>query len=151
MSIIVALVLCWGEHVCFHPFLSLSFSFFSCSDTPDKGISDGFDQIWLPREITHLAWSSNEMILLLQSKHKHSIHREGTEMGDGFIRHLFSPPWSLGWKRDESGSDSYRLCRSASWLLCGRVDQWRKHTRSLSFTMRPFVFLSASERQPFSK
>lgn len=91
MSIIVALVLCWGEHMCFHPFLSLS-PFFLCSDTPDKGISDGFDQIWLPREITHLAWSSNAMILLLQSKHKHGIHGEGTKMGDGFIRHLFPPP-----------------------------------------------------------
>lgn len=46
-------------------FSSFSFSFFfPCSDTPDKGISDGFDQIWLPREITHLAWNRNEIIII---------------------------------------------------------------------------------------
>ncbi len=51
MSIIVALVLCWGEHMCFHPFLSLFFSIFLCSDTPDKGISDGLTKSGFPEKL----------------------------------------------------------------------------------------------------
>lgn len=101
---------------CFSLFLPFSSS---CSDTPNKGISDGFDQICLPREITHLAWSCNEMILLLQSKHKHGIHHEGTKMGDSF------------WFR-----------HSAPRLLGGGVDQWRKHSLSLFYNAALCFFVN---------
>ncbi len=123
--------------------LSLALSpFFLCSDTPDKGISDVFDQILLPREITHLAWSSNAMILLLQSKHKHGIHGEGTKMGDGFIRHLFSPPevWV--------GSEMKQQWQLLGLSLCSLAALWRswsvKKTHALS------LFYNAALCFPFS-
>lgn len=99
-------------------FSSFSFSFFfPCSDTPDKGISDGFDQIWLPREITHLAWNRNEIIIIfftttVKTQAWHSARRK--QHGWQFHQASVFPPWRLSWKRDESGSDSYWVCRSAA-------------------------------------